>query len=719
MGLMHTCLKGDRSVGPMTRGGHLLLPASLLAVLALVTGCPKKAPARPEQPKGRARVAINSPAAYSSVTTDPNQDSILYVFDWGDGLSDTTGLLPSDEAVFAAHAWASIDVFSVRVRAQDSKGHWSGWSDALSVTVTVNHPPDAPLRPTHTGVDSVGRPVAFTTSATDPDGDSVRIRYFFAEGQVGAYGPRVASGEAYTDSVVYTRNGWKLVYAVATDGTDTSDWSAPDSIYIRSPNVAPYSPQIATQYTPMRGIANGPAYRFYANARDQYGDSLYYRWYFDGTDSVTSGMSPSSIDNFVEWTPTGGTHAYSVAVRVFDQSGKTNDTLATMTFKTVGEGEMIWAVPGEFAASPAIGPAVWRGDTRTGIICGSIDGILYVVDTYQSFVIGQISVVDPDEYNSSVTIGTDGTRYVGNENGWFYAIGPDDSINWQFGDGFSSMSATAALGTDGGIYCGGEDQRIHKLIDKGSSRTVAWSYPLYQEMSSSPAIGSEGTVYCCDEYGFVYALNSDGTLKWEVRAGDTLGITSSPAVAADGTVYVCTEDGRLLAIKDGSIAWSYEVTPWRPISSSPIIGPDGSIYFGCDDGRLYRIDRNTHQPATGWPVTVTATDVVNSTPLLCADGIIYVADDRSLYAYEVDNPSGGPRWQVALSLTTMKGSGLRPRRLSLDNQPSAVVDEYGIVYISAESGIYAIAGRSGGTLAASDWPMFHHDARHTGRFGAR
>jgi hypothetical protein len=48
-----------------------------------------------------------------------------------------------------------------------------------------------------------------------------------------------------------------------------------------------------------------------------------------------------------------------------------------------------------------------------------------------------------------------------------------------------------------------------------------------------------------------------------------------------------------------------------------------------------------------------------------------------------------------------------------------VVDRYGIVYIATGSGIFAIAGRPGGTLAATDWPMFHHDSRHTGRFGAK
>jgi outer membrane protein assembly factor BamB len=715
---MLTSFKGGRRIGPAKQCRSMLLAMSLLAVLAVLTGCTKKAPARPEKPSGRTRVAIDYSATYSTVTTDPNQDEVLYVFDWGDGLADTTELVPSGDTSTARHAWAGTGVYAVRVRAQDAKGSWSGWSDTLTVSVTINHPPERPARPTHAGIDSVGKSIAFTTSSTDAEGDPVRIQFYFAEGRVSGYGPSVASGAAYTDTVVYSQNGWKVVYAVASDGTDTSDWSPPDSIFIKSPNVAPYAPEIRSQYTPERGIANGPAYRFYASARDQYGDSLYYRWYFDGTDSVTSGMFPSGVDGFAEWTPTRDNHSYIVTVRVFDQTGMTNPTTPMTVFATVAEGEMIWGLPGEFVASPAIGPALWRGDTRTGIICGDADGSLLIVDAYQGLATNQVSIVDPDAYHSSPTIGADGTRYAGNENGWFYAFGVDDSIKWQFGDGTSGMTATAALGGDGSIYCGGDDQQIHRLIDNGSNPTLVWSYGLRQLLSGSPAIGPNGEIYCCDDDGYVYALNADGTLRWDFRASDTLGNSSSPAVAADGTVYVGTQDGRLVAIRDGGIDWAYPTSPRSGISSSPVLGPDGSIYFASDSGELYRIDRSTHQPVSNWPIVVSTTGTVSSTPLLCADGVVYVAADSVLYAFDTEHPEAGPRWRRRLSVPGAPGSARRPRP-SIDVQPSAAVDQYGIIYIASADGIFAVAGRPDGTLAATDWPMFHHDARHTGRFGAR
>jgi len=701
----------------------LLLTVTLVVALAVLVGCQNKPPRIPAKPAGQTPVAINDTSTYSSVTTDPNRDKVLYAFDWGDGTTDTTDLIKSGDTATASHAWAAIGVYAVKVKAKDEKGLWSSdWSDTLNVQVdsfVVNNAPDAPLKPTHTGIDSIGKPIVFTTSATDPDGDMVQIKFYFGDGGTPTYGPVLASGATYTDTAIYQTNGWKVVYAVAKDGRDTSAWSAPDSIFINSPNVAPYAPTIKTAYMPQRGIANGPAYRLYANARDEYGDSLYYKWYVDGTEVATSANFPSGVDAYALWTPTTENQTYNLSVRVFDVTGLTNDTMPTTTFQTVGEGQMLWGIAAEFVASPAIGTTLFKGGTFPAIVIGSTDENLYVVDAYQSFLVNTVTIEDPYDYNSSVAIGADGTRYVGNENGKFYAFGPDDSKKWQFGSGDSGMTATAALGSDGSIYCGGEDQRIHKLVDNGSSATEAWSYRLRQELTSSPAVGPDGKIVCCDDSGWVYWLNADGTLAWEYRTGDTTGITSSPAIASDGTVYVGTEAGHLFALKDGAVVWSYTQDSAFSISSSPIIGPDGNIYFSCDDGKLYRIDQNTHLPVAGWPIVVSQ-GAVNSTPLLCADNIIYVADDDSLYAYDVS--TGAWKWSVLLAVPPVKGSGHQPHRLSLDNQPSAVVDQYGIIYIATstgDGGVFAIAGRSGGTPAVSDWPMFHHDAKHTGRSGAK
>jgi hypothetical protein len=171
----------------------------------------------------------------------------MYTFDWGDGTGDTIGYCESGDTATARHKWRLIGEYPVKALAIDESGKRSAdWSDTLNVTVDTfvppNHRPDTPTRPTHTGVDSVLKPIAFSTSATDPDGDSVRIKFYFGDGEPSDYGPWVASGATFTDTVVYQTNGWHVVYAVASDERDTSAWSAPDSMFIHSPP-SPRSPR--------------------------------------------------------------------------------------------------------------------------------------------------------------------------------------------------------------------------------------------------------------------------------------------------------------------------------------------------------------------------------------------------------------------------------------------------------------------------------------------
>jgi outer membrane protein assembly factor BamB len=705
----------------------LLLTVMLMAVLVLVVGCPNKPPKTPARPMGEANPALGDTESYRSVTTDPNRDKIRYAFNWGDGTKeDTSALQTSGDTVTLAHVWSTAGVFPVKVKAGDEKGKWcADWSDTLIVTIDtggqVNHPPDAPLKPTHTGAAWVDSVQYFATSATDPDGDSVQIKWYLDEGQVHDFGAKVASGAQVTDSVWYHNKGIKVIRAVAMDvHGDTSTWSDSLTLFIDAPNAPPYHPTILHNRNAKRGIAGGPAYRFYATARHPYGDSIRYRFYFDDNDSVTSGLFAAGGDGFVTWVPTGDTHTWTVKVRAIAAGGLTNDTIPSDTFRVVNEGTVIWGLDDEFYASPAMGSAMYQGNAYPAVVCGSREGYLYVVDAYQSFINSLLTMADADEYHSSATIANDGSFYVGNENGAFYAFAQACTLKWRFGnlDTGLSMSATAALASGGAIFCGGEDKQLHKLTDNGGSVTEVWAKTLRNELTSSPAVMGNGNVVCSDDSGWVYCFQDDGTPVWEYRTGDSIGISSSPAVTSDGTVYVGTELGRLLAIKDGNLLWDYtiSVSPRIALSSSPVIGSDGNIYFTADDGKLYRIDQNTHLPVANWPITVSGA-AISCTPLLCADGVVYVtSDDDSLYAYNISDAT--QKWVTFLGAPPpKKGQSPHPRPFTFDQHPSAMVDQYGIIYVSTSNGLFAIAGRLAGTLAQTDWPMFHHDAKHTGRFG--
>ena len=78
---------------------------------------------------------------YSTSTTDPDGDDVRYEFDWGDGTTYLTGWYASGDAASAMHAWQAVGTYYVKVRAQDARGLWSGWSPSLVVTIIYGQGP--------------------------------------------------------------------------------------------------------------------------------------------------------------------------------------------------------------------------------------------------------------------------------------------------------------------------------------------------------------------------------------------------------------------------------------------------------------------------------------------------------------------------------------------------------------------------------------------------
>ncbi len=125
-----------------------------------------------------------------------------------------------------------------------------------------------------------------------------------------------------------------------------------------------------------------------------------------------------------------------------------------------------------------------------------------------------------------------------------------------------------------------------------SAPALKWTFATGNCLDSSPAVGADGTIYVGSEDNNLYALNpADGSLKWNYPTRGA--IYSSPAIGADGTIYVGSEDGKLYALNpDGSFKWSYSAN--GGVGTSPAIGTDGTIYFGSDDWNLYALN-----PANG------------------------------------------------------------------------------------------------------------------------
>lgn len=93
-----------------------------------------EAPKIPSTPTGSKRGNLKTEYTYSSSTTDPQGDTIYYLYDWDDG-SDSGWLGPYNSGVTcdATHQWSKKGNYNIRVQAKDANGAESHWSGSLPI----------------------------------------------------------------------------------------------------------------------------------------------------------------------------------------------------------------------------------------------------------------------------------------------------------------------------------------------------------------------------------------------------------------------------------------------------------------------------------------------------------------------------------------------------------------------------------------------------------
>ena len=267
--------------------------------------------------------------------------------------------------------------------------------------------------------------------------------------------------------------------------------------------------------------------------------------------------------------------------------------------------------------------------------------------------------------------------------------------------------------------------------------TRAFALPIRDDILGSLACDGNGRIFANCENDSLYCLDSLGR-RWAAYTG---GGASSPVVTADDAlVIVGGGDGKIHAfvVENGSESWSW--TTGGPVNSSAAIGSDGAIYIGSDDGSLYAMKSDGGAPL--WQYAANS-PVVNS-PVIDAAGIIYFTADNGV-VHAVNSTTHLPVWTQPLgsdgsstgalsqngvlfvkalygaadsliALNTVDGTarwsaGL-PSGSELELVCAPLIDQYGTIYVTTGTGVYAFWGQS--LPAASSWPMFQHDPQRTG-----
>jgi len=92
-------------------------------------------PNRPEKPSGHVSGTAGVEYTYKTITTDPNDDMVYYKWDWGDGNhSDWVGPYNSGEEISMLHTWTKGS-YKISVKAMDTNGDESPWSEPLPVSM--------------------------------------------------------------------------------------------------------------------------------------------------------------------------------------------------------------------------------------------------------------------------------------------------------------------------------------------------------------------------------------------------------------------------------------------------------------------------------------------------------------------------------------------------------------------------------------------------------
>ncbi len=186
-------------------------------------------PVTPSTPYGPTHGTINRQYTFSSMSTDPNNDQIYYMFNWGDGTSGAwLGPYSSGFTASDSHSWSAIGDYNVKVKAKDINGATSDWSAAQTITIVLN---DAPDIPTITGpaTGAPGKAYLFKMQTTDANGDNV---YYFIDWGDGTttdwIGPYNSGAEASTTHSWNEQGSYTVKIKAKDIVGDDSDWGTMD-----------------------------------------------------------------------------------------------------------------------------------------------------------------------------------------------------------------------------------------------------------------------------------------------------------------------------------------------------------------------------------------------------------------------------------------------------------------------------------------------------------
>jgi outer membrane protein assembly factor BamB len=250
------------------------------------------------------------------------------------------------------------------------------------------------------------------------------------------------------------------------------------------------------------------------------------------------------------------------------------------------------------------------------------------------------------------------------------------TLKWRYPAGGDSSATLSADGST--IYFGSTDNKIYALNTDGS---VKWSYTTGGQVLTKPCVAPDGTIYVGSLDSTLYALNPNGTLKWTYL--DTWSpnpFYGSCTLGADGTIYFGSDDYFMHAVNpNGTLKWMVQANAGFALTA-PAVGPDGTIYFHENGAALYALSSAGSVKWTVYPF-----GDYNS-PTVGPDGTIYIGMVYPGLSGEGGtgalNPNGSVKWSSGGAL--------------YDVYDTPAIGPDGTIYVGQQSGgLQALNGADG------------------------
>lgn len=265
------------------------------------------------------------------------------------------------------------------------------------------------------------------------------------------------------------------------------------------------------------------------------------------------------------------------------------------------EGSFKWPSPFR-AQRPGLASPIITDDGT--IYVGSTDNRLYALFPEDGAVMDGWPLIAANDVGTPVVAttseGGEGDTIYFVSAGKLYGVSLEGNEQSVFAPG-TSIHSIPAIGEDGSIFFGADNERVYALYSGGTSNDLRWRFNTGENVSSSPVIGVRGDIYIGSESARLYCLTTNGVVRWSVSTKRP--VHSALSIGADGTIYAGSDDRNMYAITpDGHVRWTFP-TGGR-VRSAAAIDSEGTLYFGSTDKKIYAVldDAASESGENVWPM---------------------------------------------------------------------------------------------------------------------